>query len=139
MDPEQLERALSPFFTNGKKHARRRVGLGLPFLKQAVDLAQGEFSLTSEKGRGTVLSFGFDLNQVDSPPLGRLEDAFFQILLFEGEHRLVIHRSLVRGGRSDDYTIDRAELIEALGNLSQAESLVMAREFLKNQEESLDA
>ncbi|HOX48159.1 MAG TPA: sensor histidine kinase, partial [Spirochaetales bacterium] len=35
MAEEELARALDPFYTDGKKHARRKVGLGLPFLVQA--------------------------------------------------------------------------------------------------------
>jgi hypothetical protein len=139
MSRDEQERALDPFFTNGKKHIHRRVGLGLPFLKQAVDLAGGEFSLVSEKGRGTVLSFGFDLGGMDSPPQGRLAEAFLQALLFGGEHELTIHRRLCRGGREDEYRISRGELREALGDLDRAESLKLAGEFLANQEDSLEA
>ncbi len=35
MDAGELEKAKDPFYTDGKKHPGRRVGLGLPFLIQA--------------------------------------------------------------------------------------------------------
>ena len=137
MDSEELEKAQDPFYSDGRKHRHRKVGLGLPFLKQAVDLADGRFRIESEKGRGTVLSFGFDLNHLDSPPLGKVENAFLQILLFEGEQEVTIFRSLRRKGGYDRYELKRSELKEVLGNLEDSESLLLAREYLRNQEENL--
>ncbi|MDD3058996.1 MAG: sensor histidine kinase, partial [Sphaerochaeta sp.] len=32
MDAEVQKRVLDPFYSDGKKHAKRKVGLGLPFL-----------------------------------------------------------------------------------------------------------
>ncbi|MHB0898410.1 MAG: ATP-binding protein, partial [Spirochaetales bacterium] len=53
MDAEELARGLDPFVTDGGKHPGRKVGLGLPFLKQAIEINGGQFSIHSEKGRGT--------------------------------------------------------------------------------------
>lgn len=138
MDERQLARAQDPFYTDGKKHVHRKVGLGLPFLRQAMDLAGGEFRLESEKNRGTELVFGFDSANVDSPPLGRLDEAFLQILMFSGDHELVINRGFESSGKEEKYGIVRSELLEVLGSLEEAESLIMARDFLRNQEESLN-
>ena len=52
MTAEERARALDPFYTDGTKHVKRKVGLGLPFLVQAVDLAGGRWTIESEKGRG---------------------------------------------------------------------------------------
>ena len=40
MDDATLARVWDPFFTEPGKHARRRVGLGLPLLRQMVEAAQ---------------------------------------------------------------------------------------------------
>ena len=42
MDEVELERAKDPFYTDGKKHSRRKVGLGIPFLLHAVEQAGGD-------------------------------------------------------------------------------------------------
>lgn len=137
MDPEELAKAQDPFYTDGKKHRHRKVGLGLPFLIQAVDLAAGNFSLLSEKGKGTTLRFAFDLRHVDSPPLGRLEDAFLQGLMFPGDYELVIHRKAEGEKGADEYTLRKSELLEVLGSLEDSGSLLLAKEYLRNQEEEL--
>jgi hypothetical protein len=137
MDQEELKKALDPFYTDGKKHRHRKVGLGLPFLAQAVDLAEGTFRLSSEKGEGTTLEFGFSLNHLDAPPLGRLEKTFLSGFLFSGDHELVVHRNLRGKKGTAGYTVSRRELIDALGGLEGSDSLLLARDFLRNQEEEL--
>jgi DNA mismatch repair ATPase MutL len=37
MSEDEKTRALDPFYTDGIKHKNRRVGLGIPFLVQAVE------------------------------------------------------------------------------------------------------
>ena len=137
MDREELKKALDPFYTDGKKHRNRKVGLGLPFLAQAVDQAEGTFRLTSEKGVGTTLEFGFSLNHLDAPPLGRLDQTFLSGFLFSGNHERVVHRCLRGNAETAGYTVSRRELIDVLGGLEGSDSLLLARDFLKNQEEEL--
>lgn len=59
MNSEERERALDSLKNSGAKHPGRKVGLGLPFIQQAVEQAGGSFSLQSEKGRGTKVCFFF--------------------------------------------------------------------------------
>ena len=133
----ELEKALDPFFTDGEKHIHRKVGLGLPFLKQAVDLAEGSFDIQSVKDEGTELRFSFDLNHIDSPPLGRLDKAFLQSLLFSGDYELSIKRKFGSGKTVNEWELKRSDLIGVLGSLEDLESIVMARDYIRNQEESL--
>jgi hypothetical protein len=137
MDREELKKALDPFYTDGKKHRNRKVGLGLPFLAQAVEQAEGTFRLSSEKGTGTTLEFGFSLNHLDAPPLGRLDQALLAGFLFSGDHELTVHRSFRGFNGSAGYTVSRRELIDALDGLEGSDSLLLARDFLRNQEEEL--
>lgn len=134
MTPEELERTRDPFFTTGEKH-RRRVGLGIPFLVQATELAGGSFSLDSEPGRGTRLSFAFDLGHVDSPPVGDVPAAFLQALGFEGDYEMEIVRTLATATGTVEYRLSRGELEDVLGDLSDGASLKLLREYLRSQEE----
>jgi signal transduction histidine kinase len=52
MSDDEREKALDPFYTTKKV---RRVGLGLPMLKLAAELADGSFRLDSHRGRAPRL------------------------------------------------------------------------------------
>jgi anti-sigma regulatory factor (Ser/Thr protein kinase) len=67
MDENALAMVTDPFFTT---KTVRRVGLGLPFLKQASEECEGHFSITSKKGKGTTISVRFRRSHIDRKPLG---------------------------------------------------------------------
>jgi hypothetical protein len=133
MDEAELERALDPFYTDGKKHSRRKVGLGIPFLVQAVEQAGGAYELRSRKGSGTEFSFRFPAGGIDTPPLGDLPGFFLMALCFDGDYELVIQRS--GPGPGDSYELRRSELRDAVGDFTDAGALVLAESFLRSQEE----
>ena len=135
MGDEELARALDPFYSDGKKHAARRVGLGLPFLKQATEQANGEFSIVSEKGKGTRVAFSFPKDNVDTPPLEDIPGLFLSLLCLPGEHELLIRRSREGGGRLLRYELSRRALSEAAGGLERGDSLSLLRKYLASQEE----
>lgn len=78
MSPEFLARVTDPFTTT---RTTRRVGLGIPMLKQSAEAAGGAFSLESEVGKGTVISASFDLRNIDCIPMGELCDSLFTLVL----------------------------------------------------------
>jgi len=69
MDEKIKEYALNPFFTTkqGKK-----VGLGLAFLSQSAEEAEGTMKIESEPGKGTRITATFKLGHIDRKPLGDL-------------------------------------------------------------------
>ncbi|HXF06172.1 MAG TPA: ATP-binding protein [Blastocatellia bacterium] len=71
MDEETLSRSLDPFFTT---KTGRRIGLGLPFLAQAAEEAEGKLSIESTPGRGTKVTATFRLSHIDRKPLGDIEE-----------------------------------------------------------------
>jgi hypothetical protein len=134
MAPDELKRALDPFTTDGVKHPNRKVGLGLPFLIQTAEQSGGGWDVQSEKGRGTKASAWFDLRNVDTPPVGDLPGMFRTILLFDGPEETRIRRSR-EGSESLHYELCKSELLEALGNLEDADSLVLLAWYLRSMEE----
>jgi len=133
MDDATRRRAFDPFFTEAGKHDKRRVGLGLPMLKQICEMCGGGVSLESEKGVGTTLRYSFDARNIDLPPMGDVPSAMLTLFNYPGDFELVFtHRR-----REAEYTIARGELSEAVGGLDTVEGLSLAREFLESQEESL--
>lgn len=139
MDEEVRKRVLDPFVTDGVKHTKRKVGLGLPFLEQATTACQGSFSLQSTKGQGTTVMFSFPLKHVDTPPFGDLPMTLLALISHPLANELVVKRtrSTVKG--EGGYELSRKELEEVVGDLSTSGSLNLLKEFLVSQEEDLQS
>lgn len=134
MTEEELEKAKDPFYTNGVKHAHRKVGLGIPFLMQLAETSQGRFTIHSDKGVGTEISVFFNTSHIDTPPLGDLVSLFFQAMTFDGDYELVIKRSFTSEGKGD-YELARSQLGEILGDLNRADNMSLLRKYIASQEE----
>ena len=133
MDEATRARAFDPFFSEAGKHDKRRVGLGLPILKQLCEACGGGLSLESEKGVGTTLSYHFDAKSIDLPPMGDLADTLTTLFNYPGAFELVFTHRTPKG----EYSISRSELSEAVGGLDSVEGLALAKEFLRGQEDEL--
>jgi hypothetical protein len=136
MDAEQLKRALDPFVTDGIKHPHRKVGLGLPFLIQTAEQSGGGWDVKSEKQVGTRVTAFFDKNNVDMPPVGDLPGMFRTVILFSGPQELVIHRISSGGEEDNDYELRKTELIDVLGDLEDAGSLILLDQYLRSMEQN---
>ncbi len=133
MSSEEISRALDPYGTDGYKHPKRKIGLGLPFLLQCIQAVEGEFQIQSEPQKGTCVYFRLPLNHIDAPPLGNLAETFRQILTYPGTHEIYIRHSR----EHDSYTLLRSELWKALGDLESVGSQSLLKEFLESQEAAL--
>ncbi|MCL2706298.1 MAG: ATP-binding protein [Spirochaetaceae bacterium] len=139
MTKEQLEKVRDPFYTDGTKHVRRKVGLGIPFLLQALNLSGGTFDLWSEKGVGTKLEFSFNISNIDTPPEGDICFAVLQAMMFDGDYELEFVRTYNPNGiHEDQYIIKRSELLDTLGDLTTADTITLAKQFFESQEENLN-
>lgn len=133
MDAATIARALDPFYTDGRTHPGRTVGLGLPFLAQLAEATGGELALASEPGQGTEVRLRVPANHPDVPPTGSVVDAFQQSLCYAGAFDMELERRYGAGA----YRIVRADLLEALGELETVGSRSLLREFVASQEEGL--
>ena len=134
MDENVLSRAFDPFYTEPGKHDKRRVGLGLPLLKQICEACGGGVSLESKKGEGTHLSYHFDASNIDLPPMGDLVETVLTLFNYSGSFDLVFTHKKGSGG----YSISRCELSEAVGGFETLDGIGLARDFLRSQEESIN-
>lgn len=69
MSEETLNFVTNPFYTTRNT---RKVGLGLPMLKEACERCNGHFNIVSELGKGTVVESLFERNNIDRAPLGSM-------------------------------------------------------------------
>lgn len=137
MDQDELVRAQDPFFTDGKKHPTRKVGLGLPFVIQTVRMTQGWFQISSQKGKGTTVEVRFNLKHWDTPPLGDLPATLSQMMALGGDHEVVVVRRWTGPSGARSYQVSRSELRETLGTLDDLEALTLLREYFRSQETEL--
>ena len=70
MDEDTKKMAQDPFFTT---KAKKRVGLGIPFIAQSSREARGDISIKSKPGKGTTIIATFKYNHIDRKPLGDIE------------------------------------------------------------------
>ena len=134
MSPDIAARAFDPFYTEPGKHDKRKIGMGLPFVKQTCDETGGTVKLESTKGVGTTLTCTFQADNIDLPPMGSLPQAVVSLFNFGGDFDLVFrHRK-----NGNEYEISRLELQEAVGGFESVEGLSLATEFLQGQEDELE-
>ena len=103
MDKQTVEMALNPFFTT---RSTRKVGLGLPLLKQNAERSGGRFFLSSEVGAGTDVVAVFGLSNIDRPPMGDLAGAIVLTAVANPDIRFVLHFK----NELTDYVFDTDEV-----------------------------
>lgn len=138
MSIDHLKRALDPFFSDGTKHKKRKVGLGLPFLKQMIEAIDGEFSISSEKGKGTIVSCKIPLSHIDTPPLGDIPSTFSTLFSYPSTAEMIINRSATRAGKREEYEVSKGELLEVLQEVTRVSEMMLMKTFLQSQEAAIE-
>ena len=78
MSEEMVKTVMEPFTTSRKT---RKVGLGLPLLKQTAEMTGGEVAIASTPGVGTEVTASFGLGHIDRPPMGDVAGAWFSLVV----------------------------------------------------------
>lgn len=82
MSEELVKSVIEPFTTTRKT---RKVGLGLPLLKQTAEMTGGAMDIQSAVGVGTVVTATFGLDHIDRPPMGDVAGAWFSLVVMNPE------------------------------------------------------
>ncbi len=123
MDAETLERVQDPFYTT---RTTRKVGLGIPLLKLAAEMAEGSFCLQSEPGKGAWLEADFRHSHIDRMPLGDLSSTFITLLISHPQiDWTFLYRVTEHDRKSRDFLFESAELKSELGDISLTEPEVL--------------
>ena len=77
MTKDQAEHASDPYFTS--RHTRK-VGMGLPLLRQNAERTGGDFELGSEVGKGTTVKALFVKDNIDCPSKGDIAGTIHQLI-----------------------------------------------------------
>jgi len=118
MDKDTLEKVIDPFFTT---RTTRKVGLGLPLLKQNAERTGGYMNIVSEEDKGTKLTAVFIHDNLDRPSLG---DIAGTVVLLVGANPDI---SFIYRHRTDngEYVFDTNEVNEVLEGVSISEPEVL--------------
>lgn len=134
MTPEFVARVTDPFTTT---RTTRRVGMGLPFLRQAAELCEGELKIESAVGVGTTTTATFRYSSVDRPPMGDMPSTVMTLIMGSP---LVhwIYRHIYNG---KEFVLDTNEVLEALDGdkemLASTEVGLWLRDTIKEELEEL--
>jgi anti-sigma regulatory factor (Ser/Thr protein kinase) len=123
MDTETAQHVQDPFYTT---RTTRDVGLGIPLLKQAAEMAEGSFSLQSEPGHGAWVEVEFRHSHLDRMPVGDLASTFLTLLIAHPQvDWTFLYRVTEQSKQSHDFLFESAELKSELGDISLTEPEVL--------------
>ena len=108
-EQEQID-VLSPFCTS---RSTRKVGLGIPMLKECCDNCNGEFELTSKIGEGTKIYASFEINHIDRPPLGNIAETMMALITCNVD-RDFIFKFRAKG---EEYNLSTIEIKQVLAGV----------------------
>ena len=108
MSEETVKKVIDPFYTS---RTTRKVGLGLPLLKQNSEMTGGSMAIQSKEGVGTTVTAIFGLTHLDTPPMGDLAGTIVLTISAYPDIRFIFHYK-----RDDevDYVLDTDEVYEIL-------------------------
>jgi hypothetical protein len=118
MDKEMAAKVTDPFVTS---RTTRKVGLGIPLLKEAAEASNGSLELWSEKGQGTRICVEFQRSHIDRMPLGNLAETYRSLAITSPEINWLL------GYRFDDYEFlyDQKEVRDELGEIPFSDPAVI--------------
>ena len=136
MDAQTAQQVLDPFYTT---RTTRKVGLGIPLLKLAAEMAEGGLSLVTEAGKGAKIEASFRHSHIDRMPLGDLAVTFLTLLVsYPHIHWVFVYQVIDMNGRSGNFNFDDVELKTILGGTSMTEPEIL--KFVRGMfEEGIDA
>ena len=111
MAPELLAKVTDPFTTT---RTTRKVGLGIPLLKENAELTGGNVSIQSQPGVGTTVSATFNLRHIDCPPMGKICDTLLTLVVLNPDTPEFVFSARSPGREAN---FDTRQIRDALGGV----------------------
>ena len=125
MSAETVARVTDPFYTS---RTTRRVGLGIPLLKQAAQLTDGDVAIESAVDVGTTVTATFRMGHIDLMPLGDMAGTMATLIQCNPDIDFVLT------AKRDDlsFAVDTREMRALLGEvpLSDPQVYVFIKDYL---------
>ncbi len=123
MDSEMLQHVADPFYTT---RTTRKVGLGLPLLKQNAERTGGNMNIHSQQGKGTEVKAEFGFNHIDRLPTGDIAGTLALTVSSYPQIDFLYEHTTPKG----TFIFDTVEIKETLDGLSITNPHVIA--FMKD-------
>jgi hypothetical protein len=133
MNQDRVNQVTDPFFTSS---TTKKVGLGLPLLKQNAEQTGGTFEVSSELNRGTVVTAVFNIRNIDMIPEGDVA-ATMRTLIASEPLKDFIFRQEKDG---EEFELNTAEMRAELGDvdLGHREVLEFITDFIHSNADALN-
>jgi anti-sigma regulatory factor (Ser/Thr protein kinase) len=128
MEKEILDKITDPFVTT---RTTRRVGLGIPLLKQAVELCNGGLKIESEKGIGTKLIIWMELFHIDRQPLGNVMETILTLAISEKIFNLIFSHN--KNGNEFRIDLDEFKELTSQIGIGTNEFLIFLKKYLEKE------
>jgi len=109
MSAEKVKQVTDPFYTS---RTTRKVGLGIPLLKQNAELTGGEFIIESQINKGTTVTAKFIKNSIDILPFGDIAGSVILLVVSNPEIEFVYSHKTDKA----QYVFDTVEVKNILGD-----------------------
>jgi hypothetical protein len=119
MDADTVKKVVDPFFTS---RTTRKVGLGIPLLKEAAESCDGFLEIQSEVGKGTLLTVQFKRSHIDRMPMGDLGSTILHLIISNPQvHWLIDYRY-----DGETFRFDDLQMKKELADIPLTDPLVIA-------------
>ncbi len=132
MSREEISSCSDPFFTS---RTTRRVGMGIPLLRQQSERCGGGLEIESEKGVGTKVGATFRLKHPDRQPLGDLEGCWILLASVNPGIEWVLH--LKSGAGEFSISTSEIKLAMEVKVIAGNELLSQLKRMIRNNMEEL--
>ena len=127
MEAEMVKKVTDPFFTT---RTTRKVGLGLPLLKQNAERTGGSMTIWSQPGKGTEVDVVFEHSHIDRLPMGDIAG----ILALTVSSYPAIDFNYKHTTPNGKFVFDTKEIKETLGDmpLSNPQVIKFMKDFIRD-------
>jgi len=132
MSEEMLSTVTDPFTTS---RTTRKVGLGIPLLKEACEIAGGSMIIESEAGKGTVIHTKMLISSIDRIPLGNIGETYMGLAMDSGK----INYNLRLSNIKKEFVLDFQEIKDQLGDvpINEMDVLMWIKETIEEEKNSI--
>jgi hypothetical protein len=128
MDLVTQTEALSPFYTT---RTTRKIGLGLPLIKQSCEMCNGKFSLESQLGFGTTITMQWELSHIDTMPIGDL--GMTMMTLINADLKIDYILQVVKDGNTFGFDTKELKVQLEEEDLGDPAVLIYLRDYINEQ------
>ncbi|MCD7894277.1 MAG: ATP-binding protein [Erysipelotrichaceae bacterium] len=126
MSEEMVNKVIDPFYTT---RTTRKVGLGIPMLKQNAELTGGYLNITSKENVGTTIDVTFIKDNIDTPVMGDLIESLLTLIQADESIDYYFEYTSDEG----NFILDTNEMKEILGEvpINEPEVLLWIKDYMK--------